>query len=58
MVLINMIDLKELVSVTLRGTKYKEAETNAKIVDLVNHSIDTCVQDTFGSVSLGRFLVT
>ena len=33
-VLINMLDLKELVSVALTGTKYKETETNAKIVDV------------------------
>ena len=32
-VLINMLDLKEIVSVTLTGTKHKEAETNTKIVD-------------------------
>ena len=39
-VLINMLDLKELVSVALTGTKHKEAHTNAKIVDLVKHSLD------------------
>ena len=39
-VLIKMLDLKELVSVALAGTKYKEAETNAKIVDLVKHTLD------------------
>ena len=31
---------QNLVSVTLTGTKHKEAETNTKIVDLVNHTID------------------
>ena len=39
-VLINMIDLKELVSVTLTGTNHKEDGTNAKIVDLVKHALD------------------
>jgi hypothetical protein len=39
-VLINMIDLKELVSVTLTGTNHKEDGTNAKIVDLVKHTLD------------------
>ena len=38
--LINMLDLKELVCVALTGTKHKEAETNAKIVDLVKHVVD------------------
>ena len=38
--LINMLDLKELVCVALAGTKHKEAETNAKIVDLVKHALD------------------
>ena len=38
--LINMLDLKELVSVALAGTKHKKAETNAKIVDLVKHALD------------------
>ena len=38
--LINMLDLKELVSVSLTGTKYKEVETNVKIVDLVKHALD------------------
>ena len=35
-----MLDLKELVNVALTGTKHKEAETNAKIVDLVKHTLD------------------
>ena len=35
-----MLDLKELVCVALAGTKHKEAETNAKIVDLVKHALD------------------
>ena len=35
-VLINMLDLKDLVSVVLSGTNHKEAEPNAKIVDLEN----------------------
>ena len=39
-VFINILDLKELVSVALTGTKHKEAETNAKIVDLVKHALD------------------
>ncbi len=39
-VLINMLDLKELVSVVLTGTKHKEAETNTKIVDLVKYALD------------------
>ena len=38
--LINMLDLKELVCVALAGTKHKEVETNAKIVDLVKHALD------------------
>ncbi len=40
MVLINMIDLKELVSVALAGTKHKEGHTNTKIVDMVKHTLD------------------
>ncbi len=35
-----MLNLKELVSVALGGTKLKEAESNAKIVDLVNHTLE------------------
>ena len=38
--LINMLDVKELVSVALSGTKDKEAETNTKTVDQVKHSLD------------------
>ena len=33
--LINMLDVKEFVSVALAGTKHKEGDTNVKIVDLV-----------------------
>ena len=40
--LINMLDLEDLVSVALVGTNHKETETTTKIVDLVNHSFDTC----------------
>ena len=38
--LINMLDLKELVSVALAGTKHNEGHTNTKIVDLVKHTLD------------------
>ena len=39
-VLINMLDLKELVSAALTGTKHTEDETNTKIVDLVKYVLD------------------
>ena len=51
--LINMLDLKELVSVALAGTKY--VYRLAKCGQLRRRL--TCVLDTFGSASLGRFLV-
>ena len=58
MVLINMLDLKELVSVAQSGTKHKEAETNARLVKCgqLRKRLRrlTYVLDTFGFASLGR----
>ena len=39
-VLINMLDVKEIVSDPLSGTKNKEVETNTKFVDLVKQVLD------------------
>ena len=38
--LINTLGLTELVSDALGNRKQKEAETNAKIVDLLKHALD------------------
>jgi hypothetical protein len=38
--LINALGLTELVSNALGSRKQKEAETNAKIVDLLKHALD------------------
>jgi hypothetical protein len=38
--LINTLGLTELVSDALGSLKQKEAETNAKIVDLLKHTLD------------------
>jgi hypothetical protein len=38
--LINTLGLTELVSDALGSRKQKEAKTNAKIVDLLNHVLD------------------
>jgi hypothetical protein len=71
--LIKTLGLTELVSDSLASRKQKEAETNAKIVDLFKDALDEIKHcrnerqrvefhialglDTFGSANSGRFLV-